>query len=220
MANLPLLWWAGSQGDEQAGVVARLHARTTAEAFVRDDGSTYHAVRFAGDGTIRERGTIQGHAHESTWSRGQAWALHGFADTWRATREAWALEAAERTAGAFLERLPESGIPPWDFDDPAGAPQDASAATIAAAGLLSLADAHPDGAEPWRDHALSLLDALLARCVNRGTEDGLLLHCCYHVPLGEGVDGATSWGDFFLLDALVHATAPALWPDPLAPGLS
>jgi unsaturated chondroitin disaccharide hydrolase len=220
MANLPLLWWAESQGDERAGEVARMHARRTAEAFVRDDGSTYHAVRFAGDGTVLERGTIQGLADESTWSRGQAWALHGFADVWRATREAWALEVAERTAGAFLRRLPESGIPPWDFDDPAGAPTDASAAAIAAAGLLSLADAHPDGADPWRGHALSLLDALLARYVSRGTEDGLLLHCCYHVPLGEGVDGATSWGDFFLLDALVHAAAPARWPDPLAPGLS
>ena len=97
-------------------------------------------------------------------------------------------------------------MPPWDFDAPAGGLSDASAGAIAASALLDLG---------WEDEARRLLGALTAACLNTGEDDGVLLHCCYRHTIGHGLDCATVWGDFFLLDALLHAEAPGRRPDPL-----
>jgi hypothetical protein len=43
----------------------------------------------------------------------------------------------------------------------------------------------------------------------------MLLHCCYRQPFGKALDEATVWGDFFFLDALLHAVEPGLRLDPL-----
>jgi unsaturated chondroitin disaccharide hydrolase len=205
--NLLLLWWAEREGVAEAGVAARAHLAACVPAYVRPDGSTFHAVRFADDGRVLERGTINGFSADSTWARGQAWTVHGLASAWRATQDPELRAAAERTAAYFVERLPPDGIPQWDFDAPPGGPRDASAAAIAASALLELGrdeDAH------------RLLLALVAECVNHGSDDGLLLHCCYRYSVGKAVDSATSWGDFFLLDALARAAAPERRLDPLA----
>jgi unsaturated chondroitin disaccharide hydrolase len=202
--NLTLLWWAAREGLEGAAETARAHLAATIDAFLRPDGSTFHAARFADDGTILELGTINGYAPDSTWARGQAWAVHGLAAAARATGDPNLRDAAERTAGWFIEHLPPDLIPPWDFDAPSDRPRDASAAAIVASALLDLG--RPDD-------ALRLLEALVGTCLNHGETDGALLHCCYRQPIGLGLDSATAWGDFFLLDALLHAAAPELRPD-------
>ena len=209
LPNLTLLWWAEREGIGRAGEVARSHVEASLPAAIRDDGSTFHAVRFADDGSILERGTVNGLAPESTWARGQAWTIHGLVSAYRATGDRDILAAVERTASFFCDRLPPELIPPWDFDAAPSAPTDSSAAAIVASALLDL-----DG--EWRDRGLELLRALVTRCLNRGTADGLLLHSCYRYNVGEGIDCASAWGDFFLLDALVHAVEPASRPDPLA----
>jgi unsaturated chondroitin disaccharide hydrolase len=136
---------------------------------------------------VLERGTVNGAADESTWARGQAWAILGLAG-------AGYRDEAERAARWFLDHLPADGIPPWDFDR--AEPKDASAAAIAASALLELG---------WEDEARRLLEALAARCLNRGEADGILLHCAYRPARGLGLDCATAWGDFFFLDALLRA---------------
>jgi hypothetical protein len=60
-----------------------------------------------------------------------------------------------------------------------------------------------------------LLGALVDRCLNRSDADGLLLHCCYRYPVRKALDSATAWGDFFFVDALMHAVGPELRLDPL-----
>jgi unsaturated chondroitin disaccharide hydrolase len=209
LPNLTLLWWAEREGVARAGEVARSHVEASLPASIRADGSTFHAVRFANDGSVLERGTVNGLATDSTWARGQAWTIHGLVSAYRATGHRETLAAAERTASFFLDRLPPGLIPPWDFDAAPSAPTDSSAAAIVASALLDL------GGE-WRDRAMELLSALVTSCLNRGDEDGLLLHSCYRYTVGEGIDCATDWGDFFLLDALVHAVEPASRLDPLA----
>jgi unsaturated chondroitin disaccharide hydrolase len=209
LPNLMLLWWAEREGLAQAGEVARSHLEASLPAVIRDDGSTFHAVRFSDDGSVGERGTVNGLAAGSTWARGQAWTIHGLVSAYRATGAPEILAAAERTASFFCDRLAPELVPPWDFAAPPGAPTDSSAAAIVASALLDL------GVE-WRDRALALLGALATSCLNRGDSDGLLLHACYRYTLGEGIDCATAWGDFFLLDALVHAVEPASRLDPLA----
>jgi unsaturated chondroitin disaccharide hydrolase len=202
--NLLLLWWAERAGLAEAGEAARAHLDATLPALLRDDGSTFHAARLADDGSVLEQGTINGFAASSTWARGQAWAMHGLAAAHRATDDYG--EEAERAARWFLGHLPPDLVPPWDFDAPAGGPLDASAAAIAASALLELG---------WEDDARRLVDTLVATCLNPGESDGVLLHCCYRQPIGHGLDCATVWGDFFLLDALQRIEAPERRLDPL-----
>jgi unsaturated chondroitin disaccharide hydrolase len=204
--NLLLLWWAERQGSAEAGRVARAHLDATLETLLRPDGSTFQAARFSDDGSMLERGTANGLAPGSTWARGQAWAVHGLVSAARATGEPELREAAERAASWFLDHLPADLIPPWDFDAPPGA-KDASAGAIVASALLDLG---------WDEEGQRLLNALVGSCLNREDGDGLLLHCCYRHPIGLGLDCATAWGDFFLLDSLVHAAAADLRLDPLS----
>jgi unsaturated chondroitin disaccharide hydrolase len=201
--NLLLLWWAERQGMAGAADAAVAHLEATLPALLREDGSTFHAARLADDRAVLERGTINGYADGSTWARGQAWAMHGLASAHRATGAY--REEAERTARWFLDHLPNGLVPPWDFDAPPGGPLDASAGAIAASGLLELG---------WVEEARRLVDALVATCLNPGDGDGVLLHCCYRQPIGHGLDCATVWGDFFLLDALERIEAPARRLDP------
>ncbi|RYP58452.1 hypothetical protein DL769_008943 [Monosporascus sp. CRB-8-3] len=143
MMNLDLLFYVARQtGDRGMFEAAVQHARTTQRTHVRDDASTVHLVVFdPATGAVRERLTNQGYADASCWSRGQAWAVAGFAETYHWTRDPSFLDTARRCADYFLRRLPASGIPPWDFDAAAGhgaetQPPDVSAAVIAAYGLL------------------------------------------------------------------------------------
>ncbi|WP_240941628.1 glycoside hydrolase family 88 protein [Paenibacillus sp. HB172176] len=148
MMNLPLLYWASEQlGDPRFRHIAEAHASTTAEQFLRGDGSVYHVVCF--DPESGERvGALggQGFAEQSAWARGTAWAIYGFALSYRHTGNAVFLRAAEQAAAFFTRHLPEDKVPYWDFRLPTndGAPRDSSAAAIAASGLLELAAAKAD----------------------------------------------------------------------------
>ncbi len=212
MMNLPLLWWAHARTGETAlADVARAHALTSTGAFVREDGSTSHLNQFdPRSGALVSRGTFQGAGSQSCWSRGQAWAICGFAWTYAITRELETLSAAERTAAYFWQRLPSDGLVPWDFsDNTADAAHDASASAIAALGVLVLGAVHPDDAARRRyvDDGDRLLRALCAHALNRGPRsDGILLHSCYSKPHNLGVNGATAWGDFFFGLVLAFAT--------------
>ena len=73
MMNLELLM---EYGDRE---IAEKHALTTARNHFRDDGTTFHLVDYADDGTVLGRQTVQGYADDSAWARGQAWALYGYA---------------------------------------------------------------------------------------------------------------------------------------------
>lgn len=205
MMNLPLLWWASGSGTPWLEEAARVHARTSARLFFRPDGSTYHLLRFDRDtGAVQERGTFQGAAPDSCWSRGQAWAAAGFGWAHAATGESEFEAAAHRALTYFLDRLPSDGVPPWDFSDAGpGAARDSSAAAVAALGALLLGS---------RDAAEDLLVRLSERCLNQDSHrDGILLHSCYSKPHGLGLDGATGWGDFYFGLALALA-ADALDP--------
>lgn len=145
MMNLPLLYWASEQsGDPRFRWLAEAHADTVAREFIRADGSICHVVEFdphTGQ-KLREHGG-QGHAPGSAWARGTAWALHGFALSFRYTGEARYLETAERAADFFLAMLGEEIVPVWDFRAPAEhqVAWDSSAAAIAASGLLEPGEA-------------------------------------------------------------------------------
>lgn len=204
MMNLPLLWWAHQvTGESRFLEVARQHARTSARLLVRPDASTVHLMRLDPvTGAFRGESTLQGAAPDSAWSRGQGWAVAGFAWAYAVTEEPELLSAAERAAEFFAARSGVDRLPPWDFGDPAPEPvPDASAAAAIALGYLILADVHPGAGrrDTYRTEARALLDTIgrLALNADAGT-DGILLRSNYSVPHDRGVDGATAWGDFFV----------------------
>jgi unsaturated chondroitin disaccharide hydrolase len=195
--NLGLLDWEWARtGSKQLREVALTSARGVARLLVRGDGSTAQGVRTNRlDGTVLAYEHRQGLSADSTWARGQAWAIYGFARTGLAFRQADLLQVAERTADLLERRLPASRVPLYDFDAPAGSPEDTSAGVIAAAGLMRLGDACERMAgtcamEPahWRDLGRSMLQAALT-------------HVDSHAPIGVlhdqvySLGGSATWDD-------------------------
>ncbi len=223
MPVLPLLYWATEESkDATFGAAGEAHAQTTQEHFVRTDHSTVHAVEFDPvTGHPTRKFTFRGYADDSCWSRGQAWGVYGFVATARATGKIEYLRLAERLAEHFMKRLDGTLIPFWDFDDPSNpnSPRDSSAAAIVASALLDLSALHPDaeiGAE-WRRRGLALLAKLCERCLAREpTHRGLLKHGCYRKPNNDGLDCASTYGDFYFVEALCSARMPnTLRPTPI-----
>ncbi|MGH2535412.1 MAG: glycoside hydrolase family 88 protein [Thermomicrobiales bacterium] len=209
MMNLPLLFWAAEAFDQpRFRNVATAHAALAMRHVVRADGSTNHIVRF--DQRTGARIEIlggQGYAPDSRWSRGQAWALYGFALTARYTSNPDHLATARRVADNFVAALPPELVPPWDFAAPAAAtaPRDSSAGAIAASGLLELASvlSAPE-ADAYRRAASDLLRALDERCFSGDgpDHDAILLHATGNLPTDRDVDVSLIYGDFFYLEAL------------------
>ncbi|KAH8655999.1 glycoside hydrolase family 88 protein [Tricladium varicosporioides] len=151
MCNLDLLYYAGHHTSDQKLIdIATTHAHTVLKTIVRDDFSTFHLVNFdPKTGEVKNKLTNQGYRDWSTWSRGQAWAILGFTQTFIWTKDPVFLQASISLANYFLSRMDSSThlypyVPLWDFDAPVPLAEgelplrDTSAGMIAANGLLLL----------------------------------------------------------------------------------
>lgn len=153
------------EGDRRFSLLGRAlaHIRSTAEFSVyygagRDHydlrGRVAHECVFnVNDGAFRCPNSQQGYTGFSTWTRGLAWALVGFAEEleFLATRpdaelkpfggrravEAMMLKAATATADFYISNTPTDGIPYWDT----GAP-----------GLVHLGDYLDETSDPFNDY--------------------------------------------------------------------
>jgi len=175
MMNIAILPWASRvTGRRVYAQVALRHALVVARRLVRRDGSTAQVVRFdRATGRVLGIGTRQGLSARSTWSRGQAWAVYGFAQAALQLHDRGLLRVALRTAAYVARRLPRGGIPRWDYDAPAGAPVDVSAGVITSAGLFHLVSACRalpgvcGSVRPWVRLGRRMLSAALARAWTR-----------------------------------------------------
>ena len=209
MMNVSLLYWAAHvRRDESYADVATMHARTTRKYLVREDGSTFHHYKFdpyTGDPLGGMTG--QGYANDSCWSRGQAWAILGFANAYQHTGEPEFLSTAVSTARFVERRLPGTLLCPWDFDAPDRSRIDSSACAATICGLYKLADLMPghEGRE-WKEMAGRMLCALIDQCDLAREERmyGLLDDGASHVPAGRP-NGLLIYGDYFYLEALMRA---------------
>ncbi|MGY1631841.1 glycoside hydrolase family 88 protein [Geodermatophilus sp. SYSU D01186] len=202
MMNLPLLWWAAEQtGRADFREAAIDHADATLRGIVRPDGSTYHLVRYGPDGEVRWQGTYQGVDDRSCWTRGQAWAVHGFLSAARVTGLDRFADAARRTLDFLWSRLEPTQLPPYDLVSPSPY-RDSSAGAIVASALAEA------GTDPTLREALGVEERLPVLLETLGREAlfrddvGLLAHAAYSVPHGLGVDGALPYGDYYYLRAL------------------
>ena len=229
MINLEVLWWAAKEtGETKWRDLGRWHAQKTLEWLVRTDGSVFQSVHYRvgdaqdvrvgagraypmpasvkpGDWVFKH--THQGFAADTSWSRGTAWALYGFARAFQETGEPAFLEASRRVAAFVADHLPEDRVPWYDYRDEGVLyrNRDTSAAAINAAGLLRLAEAVPDkkAAKAYRDEARATVQSLIDRyltpvAAGDKAPPGYLRHGCGTSPQ----DGPLIFGHYYLLEAL------------------
>ena len=207
--NLPLLWWAYVKtGDRRYYDAACKHVSTTLRNFVRENGSTNHIVEFyINSGKAIKRTTWQGYNENSCWSRGQAWAIYGFAIAYIHTKRKEFLRTAEKLADYYIANCPSDYVPYWDFNDPEipNAVRDSSASAITASGLLNLSDieSNETKAKKYREIAHTILRALSKNYLSvRSSHVGILLQGCFHKPNNVATDNSLIFGDYYYMDAL------------------
>lgn len=209
MMNISLLFWASeTTKDPRFRHIAELHANTAMKYNVREDGSVNHIIAFDPEsGDFIESLAGQGLSANSSWSRGTAWALYGFANVYRYTGNQQYLDTAKRVAHYFIAGLPEDHVPYWDFrlESTTGEPRDSSAAAIAASGLLEIAAAAPEAERSlYTDWAKRILKSLTERYAswNLPEYEGILLHGTGNKPEGSQIDVSLIYGDYYYVEAL------------------
>lgn len=211
MMNLELLFWASKNGGSQKLYdIAKSHAEITMKHLVRKDSAVYHVGSFdENTGDFLRTYTHQGYAKESMWARGQTWGIYGFSIAYRETGEQAFLDTAIKLSEHYMDRLPEGKIPYWDFDDPKipNAPKDASAAAVAACGMLELAKLVKDDElkEKYTNAAVSYIEKLSTEEYLSGdTNQALLLHSTGHYPKNSEIDMPIIYADYYYMEALLR----------------
>ena len=215
MVNLELLAWGAQNGGPQSWRdMAISHALRNLADLVRPDGSSYHVVDYAADGTVLWRGTLQGYSDASTWTRGQAWAIYGYTMLYRYTSDPRMLGAARKVTDFYLKRLGADPVPNWDFDAPS-LHKDSSAAAAVASALFELSGfvAAPDQ-QRYLQAANGMLDALASsQYLAKGkTSQAILLHGVGNLPEGRAVDVGLTYGDYYFLEAIARRPAMVVVP--------
>ena len=211
MMNLELLFEATKlSGDSTFYHIAVNHADRTLKEHFRTNGSCYHVIDYSlADGMVRHRQTAQGYADESTWSRGQAWAIYGYTVCYRETHDKKYLNQALKTF-QFMKthpRLPKDLIPYWDMDAPniPNEPRDASSASCIASALYEISTMDVPDANSYKNYADSIMASLaspnyLASLGKNG--NFLLMHSVGSIPHGTEIDVPLNYADYYFLEAL------------------
>ena len=205
MMNLSLLYYASEiTHDPRFANVARLHANTVIDCFVRKDGSCCHIVEFdpyTGK-RIKSLGG-QGFGTGSSWTRGQAWGLYGFMISYIHTGDKRYLDTAIRIADYCLANIPDNGIIPIDFRQPAEpALEDSCGACIMAGGYLELARELGEKGKVYLDAGKKILKAIAeTRCDYSLDCDAFVQNCsvAYH---SNDHHITMNYADYFFIEAL------------------
>eukprot|EP01018_Ginkgo_biloba_P032006 Gb_41472 [translate_table: standard] len=212
MMNLELLFWVANQtADSTLYDMAFSHANRTSYDHIRPDGSTWQVVCYnSTDGSVMEKYTVQGYANDSTWARGQAWAIYGFTMAFRYTGHNRFLQTARKTADFFLEQAPSDMVPYWDFDAPYGQsyqPRDTSAAAIAASAMVELGQLlNEDGHERYRDAGVKIVENLMKYKADVDASyriPAILVNGTAHYSRNH-FDTALIFGDYYFVEALAR----------------
>jgi len=179
------------------------------ENHFRPDNSSYHVIDYDTlTGAVRSRHAHQGAAHESAWSRGQAWGLYGFTMAYGATKDPRFPEQAKAIAAFFFHHphLPKDKSPYWDFDAPniPDEPRDASAAAVMASGLLALYQYDMANQSQYLTWADGILHALASKPYQANTPPFLLQHSVGSVPGAFEVDVPIIYADYYYVEALLR----------------
>lgn len=211
MMNLELLFEATRlSGDSTYYKIAVSHADRTMKEHFRKDASCYHVIDYnLADGTVRHRHTAQGYAHESAWSRGQAWAIYGYTVCYRETKDKKYLEQALKTFNFMKNhpRMPKDLIPYWDMDAPKipNEPRDVSTAACIASALYEISTFNIPNAASYKKYADRIMVSLSTPAYRAalGTNGNfLLMHSVGSIPHNSEIDVPLNYADYYFLEAL------------------
>ncbi len=212
MMNMELLLKANELVPNQALVdIALAHAKTTMKNHFREDHSCWHLVDYNPEtGEVNRKQTVQGYSDDSAWARGQAWAAYGYPMLYRFTQDPELLQHAINVVDYQLARLPEDGIPYWDYDAPEipDDVKDASAAAVLACGLIELSTYVDEAkAAEYLAVAENILRTLATEeyLVAEGDTYGFLLkHSTGNKAGNSEVDVPLTYADYYFLEALLR----------------
>jgi len=224
MMNLEMLCYVSKiTGNPKYRDVAVSHALNTIKNHFRADYSTYHVVDYAPGGVALHQQTNQGYSDNSTWSRGQGWAIYGFTMMYRETKDKRFLDAAEKAADFYLNHpnLPADKIPYWDFNVGQNGykpdwdynsrklsyvPRDASAGALVSSALLELSTFSIQGKRYFQS-AEQMLESLSGDgyLAQTGTNSGFILkHSVGSFPHNSEIDVPLIYADYYFLEALLR----------------
>ncbi|AUS06335.1 glucuronyl hydrolase [Tamlana carrageenivorans] len=211
MMNLELLFEATKlSGDSIYHQIAVKHANTTLKNQFRADQSVFHVVNYDTiSGAVKTKDTHQGFNRNSSWARGQAWAIYGYTMCYRYTKDPAYLNQAKATTAFYMQHknLPKDGVPYWDFNDPKipNAPRDASAAAVVTSALFELFTFTNDtGYLEFANKVLSHLNS--KDYILDSTVKGpfILDHSTGNWPKNDEINEPIVYADYYFLEALLR----------------
>ena len=223
LMNLPLLYWASRElGDDRFKRIAMAHADMALVDHLREDGSVNHIVehnRETGEFVCSYAG--QGYKADSSWSRGQAWALYGFTISYIHTGEERYLDGAKQVANYFIANCCDDWLPRVDFRAPSQPVYyDSTAGACAACGLIELAKLLPeDEGGTYMFAAIKLLRAMGEKFCNFGpANDHLLDYGSVRYPTQDRTPEQSKihvsiiYGDYFYTEAILKLLGAEFFP--------
>lgn len=211
MMNLEMLFEATRiSKDSVFHKIAVKHANTTLKNHFRPDGSTWHVLDYDPDnGAVNTKVTHQGLHNDSSWARGQGWAIYGFTMAYRYTKDVRYLNQAKATAEFFLthKNLPEDGVPYWDFDAPniPNEPRDVSAGTVVSSALVELYQYTKN--QKYLDYSKKVLNTLISEEYILDSDIDapfILKHSTGNWPKKDEVDESIVYGDYYYLETILR----------------
>ncbi len=207
MMNLELLFWAFEETNDSVFYeIAINHANTTMENHFREDGSVHHVVAFDTiSGIATEKIGRNPDGKNMKWSRGQAWAVYGYAMCYRYTENDKYLQAARSAADFFINMLPEDFIPYHQLNEgpPLCNTRDASAGAILCSALIELH--RHTGISRYKKIATDLFLTLSSDkyFAAPGTNNFFLIkHGTGNCILEKEVDAALIYADYYYLESM------------------
>jgi unsaturated chondroitin disaccharide hydrolase len=220
LMNLPLLYWASKEtGDPRFLYIAQAHTDTAMNIIARPDGSCNHiAILSPETGECLETPGGQGYAPGSAWSRGQGWAVYGFALGFRYTGLQKYLDAAKRTSHYVISNFAlNDWLPLVDFRSPPDQVKyDSTAAMISACGLLEIAEMVGEYEQAlYTEAAVKILKACEKAFADWNNEnDGIIGRgtAAWHGH-PEDTEVPIIYGDYFFTEAILRLLEKAfhLW---------
>lgn len=211
MMNVPLLYWATEEtSDPRFRHIAIAHAKTAQKYIVRPDGSCNHILIFDPQtGEFEDNPGGQGYGQNSSWSRGQSWALYGFSLNYHHTGDESFLATAKQCAHYSISNLAvNEWLPLADYRAPAEPVKfDSTAGMITAAGLLELAD-HVGEYEKkvYAQAAVNILKSCEKKFCNWSNDEDSIVDggtSFYHDPTGAETHMPIIYGDYFFIEAIL-----------------
>lgn len=210
LMNIPLLYWAEKElQDPRFGYIANQHAHTALKVLLREDGSCNHIAIFdPATGEPLEFPAGQGYASGSSWSRGQSWAIYGFALTYMHTGMKEYLNAAKQVAHYFIANIAATEyVSLVDFRAPKEPVcWDTTATACAACGMLQIAEMVPEHEKAlYHDSAVKMLLALEEKHCNWNTEeDGIVQNGTVAYGREGEIHVPIIYGDYFFVEGILR----------------